>query len=280
MTVPSTEPDSSGKLPKLRPMFSHCPKCGALFTAGTGLLNPMVSEQAFGQIEQTEFSLEALVKHLPMAFSDNGTYIGKVLQVNGDGSLKVANPRTEGNFPCSRFVYFLSDATTSAEPATVLLMPIWFEEVPRFADQLGYYESKILPLLEMLANRRISEAPFLALLRRYTRGLPQTNLRKIWFLKEELEAEVAKIRVALETLEARRALGESSDEEYLLKQSILSQIKTYLEFLLGQIDETSNGTQLLSKQIHELVNQGSLSTAIASEALAVTAVFSRTGEKT
>jgi len=279
MTVPPTEPDSSSKPPKLRPMFSHCPKCGAIFTAGTKLVNPMVSEPAYNQAEQTELSLEDLAKHLPMAFSDNGTYIGKMLQVNGDGSLKIANPRTEDNFPSSRFVYFLSDAAISTEPATMLLMPIWFEEVPRFADQLGYYESKILPLLAMLANRRISEAPFLALLRRYTHNYPQTSLRKIRFLREELEAELAKIKVALETLEARRALGESSDQEYLLKQSMLSQIKTYIEFLLGQIDGTLRESQLLSRRLKELVSQGSLSTAIASEALAVTAVFGMVEEK-
>jgi len=261
-------------------MFSRCPKCGAIFTIGTRMLNPMVSEPAFIHTEPHELSLEDLAKHLPMAFSDNGTYIGKVLQVNEDGSLKIANPRTEENFPPSRFVCFLSGAAESAEPATLLLMPIWFEEVPRFADQLGYYESKIRPLLAMLANRRISEAPFLALLRRYMQNFPQTSLRKIQFMREELEAELAKIKVALEALEARRALGESSDEEYLLKQSMLSQIVAYLEFLLGQIDGALKGTQLLSKQINELVKNGSLSTAIASEALAVTSTFSRIEERT
>jgi hypothetical protein len=280
MAIPYPEPDVSSKSPKLRPMFSHCPKCGALFTLATRLMNPMVSDPTLAQTDQTELSLGDLAKHLPMAFSDNGTYIGKMVQVNEDGSLRIANPKAEEDFPSSRFVYFLSGSVTSTEPATLMLMPIWFEEVPRFADQLGYYESKIRPLLEMLANRRVSEAPFLALLRRHAQDFPQTSLRKIWFLKEELEAELAKIKVALEAMEARRALGESSDQEYLLKQSMLSQIKTYVEFLLGQIDEVSKRTPLLSKQINELVNQGSLSTATASEAVAVTSAFGRTGKAT
>ncbi len=94
------------------------------------------------------------------------------------------------------------------EPMTLLMMPEWFEALPQFSDQIDRYEANILSLLALLSDRKISEASFLMLLRRHTERFRQAEFWEAHFLREASESEIAKIKVALETLEAQKIGGE------------------------------------------------------------------------
>jgi len=229
----------------------------------------MILHSGLNPPEGRELSPEQLTSELPMVFSDIGTYIGKVLGVEDIAKLRVVRSDIEECFPASRFVFFSSHAIVSSEPTTLLLMPTWFVEMPQFVHQLSYYETRIRPLLTLLSNQKISEASFAMLLGKYSQQFQRSEFQKIQFLKDVLESEIAKIGVALETLEAQKIVGERSDEEFLLKESMLSHIKTYLELVVDGITEVTNETIDLSRKIQELVRRGSISPTTASEALSI-----------
>jgi len=239
----------------------------------------MILHSGLNPPESRELSPEQLASELPMVFSDIGTYVGKVLAVEDSSKLRVVRSDIEECFPASRFVFLSSHAVFSSEPTTLLLMPTWFEELPQFVHQLSYYETRIRPLLTLLANQKISEASFTMLLGKYSQQFQRSEFQKIQFLKDVLESETAKIRVALETLEAQRILGEISDEEFLLKESMLSHIKTYLELVVNRISEATNETIDLSRKIQELVRRGSISPTTASETLTIVEAILMTDRK-
>ena len=254
---------------RLSPLFLACSKCGATLYTEHQASRPMILRFALNPPEDPEPSLEDLANGLPLVFTDTGAYVGKILGVEEGAQLRVIKSNIEESCPASRFVFFHSRAAISSEPITLLLMPEWFEELPEFVHQLDHYEARIRPLLTMLANQKISEASFTMLLGKYTERFQQAEFRKARFFKEVLETEIARIAVSLETLEAQRILGERSVEEFLLKKSMLSQIKGYLELVVSGIAEATSGTHKLSEEIRELVNGGSISPITASRALAI-----------
>jgi len=257
---------------KLGPLFLACPKCGARFHMEHQASKPMILRSA-SLLKDAEPSFVDAMKLLPMVFSDTGTYIGKVLRVEDGSKLKVVRADVEESCPASRFVFFSSRAVAASEPMTLLMMPEWFEDLPQLSDRVDHYEASILPLLTLLSNKKISEASFLMLLRRHAERFAQTDLKEARFLREASESEIAKIGVALETLEAQKILGERGDEEFLLKKSMLSQIKTYLELVVAGINEAVKRTAELSRKIKQLADQGSISPTTVSEALAVAQPF-------
>jgi len=273
------EPQPS-KVPwRLAPLFLTCSKCGATLHIEHQSSKPMILYSDLNPPEIRDLSPERLVNELPMVFSDIGTYIGKVLGVEDGAKLRVVRSDVEECFLASRFVFFSSHAVVSSEPTTLLLMPTWFEELPQFVHQLSYYETRIQPLLTLLANQKISEASFTMLLGKYSQQFQRSEFQKIQFLKDVVESEIAKIRVALETLEAQKIVGEKSDEEFLLKESMLSQIKTYLELVVGRMTKVTNETVFLSRKIQELVRRGSLSPTTASETLGIVEAILMTDRK-
>lgn len=279
MSASPSTPPTPEVLPRLGPLFLACPKCGAAFHTEHQASKPMILRPT-SPLKEAELSLEHVAKLLPLVFSDTGAYVGKVLEVEKDGTLKLFRAGVEERCPASRFVFFSSRAAPASEPMTLVMMPAWFEKLPQFADQLDYYEVRIRPLLTLLANQKIGEASFLMLTGKHVEKLQQADIRRsAQILKEALETEITKIKVALETLEAQKVLGERSDEEFLLKKSMLSAIYTYLELVVNGITEAARGALKLSKQIKELGDRGSISPKTASEALVITEAFTMADQK-
>lgn len=256
-------------LSRLGPLFLACSKCGAILHTEHQASRPMILQAAMNPLGDPEPSLELIANTLPMVFTDTGAYAGKVLGVEEDTKLKVVRSDTEELCAASRFVFFLSRAVFSSEPVTLLLMPAWFEDLPQLVHQLHYYEARIRPLLALLVDQKISEACFTMLLSKCLSNLGQADFRKAQFLREAMETEIAKIGVALETLEAQKVVGERSDEEFLLKRSMLSQVKAYLELIVSGIAEATRGALELSRKTRKLLESRSISPTTASKALAV-----------
>lgn len=214
-----------------------------------------------------------------MVFSDTGAYVGKAAR-SQEGQLTIVRPEGEETYPLSRFILFPSEATISTEPMTLVLMPIWFEQTLEFAAQLSHYESKILPLLIMLADQKISEATFLMLQKRHFRSEGQEHLQKATFFTDVLEGALAKIKVAIETLEATKLLGERNEQEFLLKNSLLTQIRSYLELVVDEIERTTVTTSECFGKMQEMLKAGSLSSTVVSEASRVMKPFCRSEKGT